>query len=163
MLKWRILWNCRLTRLASAPSTLPFLLFPPLPSSALCLCQGTTAAERSDVVQVWAVGSGLLSCPPVTAPRRGHGAPGSGAGRSEASRVPSGCPFLQACAALPSDPLPPPVSCAHCEALRPKYCMSTALNQWATQMKRKAVWEGAGTGKEAKETINLLQSTLEPG
>eukprot|EP00064_Thunnus_orientalis_P005160 superscaffoldBa00000494_g5173 len=30
-------------------------------------------------------------------------------------------------------------------------------------MKHKAVWEGTGTGKEAKETINLLQRILDPG
>lgn len=108
------------------------LLFP---FSAFCV--DTTAAECSDVVQVWAVGSGLLPCPPVAAPQRGHGAPNSDAGRSEASQVPpgpNGCPPLRAWAAMPPDPLPPPVSWGHCEALCPNHCMSPALNLWTTQI-----------------------------
>lgn len=126
--------------------------------SAFCFCAGSTAAERSDVVQVWAVGCGLLPRPPVTAPQHGRGAPDSGAGRSEASQVPpgpNGCPPLWACAALPPDPLPPPVSWGHCEALCPNY--------YRLLHRKKAVWGGTGTGKEAKETINLLQSILDPG
>lgn len=99
------------------------LLFPSL---LLRFCPDTAAAECSDIVQVWAVGSGLLSCPPVAAPRRGYGVPHSGTGRSEASQVPprpSGCPPLWVCPALLPDPLPPSVSCAHCEALCPNCCL----------------------------------------
>lgn len=71
-------------------------------------------------------------------------------------------------------PFPPSLCCL---ALRPTPSTSELCTLWgsvsetlyvyctesADHMKRKAVWEGAGTGKEAKETINLLQSTLEPG
>lgn len=138
------------------------------PSSASCLCLDSAAAECSGVVQVWAVGSGLLPCPPVTAPRHGHGAPNSGAESSGAGQIPPGAngrPPLWACAALPPDSLLSPVSWRTLWGSVSKllYCMSAAQNRWSTRMKKEAMLEETGSGKEAKETINLLQSVLEPG
>jgi len=142
---------------------LPFSL---LSISCFLFCLDTAAAESPETVQVWAVSSGLLPCPPVAAPQCGHGALHSGDGRSWASLVPprpNGCPPLWACAALPPDLFPPPVSWAHHEAPSPNYSISAAQNWWTVHIKKKVAWEKTGTGKEAKEIINLLQSILDPG
>lgn len=74
------------------------------------LCADKAAAECSNCVQVWAVASGLLPCPPVAAPWCGW--------RdlcSSASQVPpttSRRPPLWGGAALPPDPLCESLSCA---------------------------------------------------